>query len=239
VITLCNRLIDGLTIVKLLGDDLYTVFEGYYLGRHVVIKIYSEKSDNTNEAEILEYLQNIGYVKSPRLYCQIHQDELMPILDELGWSITIPKELVQGKSPEMTYYQSLQHIPFIDSPYKIIVYEYLAGTSVDILLHDIVGEANYRPNLSLINTDVKDSVYSEIYAQIIELAKLNIVHGDVCSKNILQTVDGHYILIDYGRAIGIGPLTNRFPPNEYTISEKIIPAIENDISDLNVCAFSD
>lgn len=239
VITFCNRLIDGLTLVKLLGDDLYTVFEGYYLGRHVVIKIFSEKSDPTNEAEILEYLQNEGYIKSPRLYHQINQNQMIPILDELGWLITIPRELIKGESPEMKFYQSSTAVLYIDAPYKIIIYEYIEGIPVDFLIRDIVGDDNYQPNMSLINTNIKDEVYSEVHTQILELAKLNIVHGDIKLKNIVQTVDGHYILIDYGRAIGIGPLTEKYPPNEYTIDEDIIPTIENDIQDLKYFTISD
>jgi hypothetical protein len=47
----------GLIFGELLNDDLYTTYLGILDGHQVVIKLFTEMSDNNNEYEILVYLQ--------------------------------------------------------------------------------------------------------------------------------------------------------------------------------------
>jgi serine/threonine protein kinase len=97
---------------KLLGSDLYITFKGEYLGHPVIIKFFTEVSDQNNEYEVLDYLQKHSASKElfPKTYLQVNMDYS---------SLTL---FVGENQQSMT----------IEEIYKVIVYEYIEGTDISL-----------------------------------------------------------------------------------------------------------
>ena len=97
----------GISYEKLLGDDLYTTFKGQYMNHPVVIKFFTDVSDQNNEYEVLDYLQKHSQKNHlfPKPYFQVEFNS---------------ENLTISVGPEN---QSMN----INDVYKVIVYEYLEG----------------------------------------------------------------------------------------------------------------
>lgn len=118
---------------RLIGRDLYTTFKGQYMGIPVVIKFFTEVSDNNNEYEILEYLHK--YNGFPKPYFQVTIDNK---------SVVINTDMK------------------IDNVYKVIVYEYIEGIPIDRkefdkkkVIYDIQKQLLKIHKLGLVYGDIK------------------------------------------------------------------------------------
>lgn len=198
------------TFDVLLNDDLYTTYLGTYQNKKVVIKVFTEVSDQNNEYEVLEYLQEhrdgVSRTAFPQPYLKISfSEEMYDELPESFWELPSNHENI----------------------YQIIVYEYMEGETLGEIIKRLKSINKLEQYLHL---DVLRMV-EDISEVLKELHRLGLTYGDLHLDNILRRFDGSFTLIDYGRTFGTTFLRDVFPLIEY-MKEDMIPEPWQDFFEL-------
>jgi len=200
--------LNGVTFLELLSDDLYTTFFGFYNGRKVVVKFFTDKSDANNETEVMQYFKEHSSI--PELYPT-------PYFSWEGYegdyAITI---------------DGVAHVMF--DVFRVICYEYLEGEQLTLesaLKMEVgVPEEVARALLAA-------RVMHDVSEHLADIHSMGFVFGDLHFGNIILSSGlGLYILIDYGRVFSVS--NPAFPPMEYMLQEIEggLPTQEEDVLQL-------